>query len=96
MRKIIAPDGRGRKHVFAVRDTDPDSAASRGIPVGPPDLDGIDFEEVKTDLNNRLVEAGILTWQDIQRNPTALSGAVRAVLVGRIVALFKEQEAKHG
>jgi hypothetical protein len=96
MRTVITTDNRGRKTVFLVRDTDPDSAAGRGIPIGPPDFDGLDLEEVKKELNNQLVETGILTWLDVQKNPTALSGAVRSAMVGRIVELYKRQEAKHG
>lgn len=96
MRQVIATDKQGMSKVWLVRDNDPDSAATRGIPIGPPDLLAIDCQEVLRELNNRLVAEKILTWKDIQENSTAVSGAVRAVLVGRIVALYKQQEARNG
>ena len=92
MRRVTWTDRRGWKHVSLVRDNDPDEAGQTGVPVGPPDLDRLDCEEVKRDLNNMLVEMGILTYRDIQRLNTAVSTAVRSVLTTRVVNLYKEME----
>jgi hypothetical protein len=93
MRKVTYTDRRGYKKVALVRDTDPDEAAAQGLPLGPPDLDELDFEEVKKEINNALVQNGLLSLKDMPRQPNAITIAVRAAMVPRIVALFKAQEA---
>lgn len=92
MRQVTWEDKHGYKRVSLVRDTDPDEAAELGIPVGPPNLDFMDWEEVKIEINNVLVQRGCLTWPDVQRNPNAITMAVRAAIVGRIVNLYKLAE----
>ena len=82
----------GYKKVSMIRDTDSDDLAPKGIPVGPPDLDLVDWEEVKKHLNNLLVERGILTYRDIQMNTSAVSTCVRACLTSRIVNVYKLME----
>jgi hypothetical protein len=91
MRQVIWTDRTGCKRISLVRDTDPDEAAEQGIPCGPPDLDLIDWEEVKKEINNYLVERKCLTWLDVQRNQNVISHAVRKALVGRIVYLFRQE-----
>lgn len=92
MRRITYTDKFGYKKVSLIRDTDPDDLAPQGVPVGPPDLDLVDWEEVKRDLNNMLVDRGILTYQDIQRLNTAVSSCVKACLTSKIVILYKHTE----
>lgn len=95
MRRVIHVDKHGLKRVCLLRDSDPDSAAAQGIPVGPPDLNELDMQEVKRELNNLLVEWGVLTWRDVQRNPNAITKAARAAIVGKVVQLYKLQEVSH-
>ena len=54
------------------------------------------MEEVKRDINNFLVEQGVLTIKDLPRHPNAITQAVRSALVGRIVVLYKQQEVNDG
>jgi hypothetical protein len=96
MRKVLYTDRQGFKHAVLVRDTDPDDAAASGLPLGPPDFNQLDMEEVKRDINNSLVEQGVLTIKDLPRHPNAITQAVRSALVGRIVVLYKQQEANDG
>lgn len=92
MRRVTYTDRRGYKKVALVRDEDPDEAAARGLPLGPPDLSELDFEEVKREINNSLVSQGILSIRDLPRQPNGITIAVRQAMVHRIVALFKAQE----
>jgi hypothetical protein len=92
MRQVTYTDKFGYKKVALVRDTDPDDFAEQGVPVGPPDLELVDWEEVKRDLNNILVDRGILTYHDIQRNPSAVSSAVRSCLTSKVVNVYKFME----
>jgi hypothetical protein len=96
MRKVIYTDRLGFKRAALVRDTDPDDAAASGLPLGPPDFNLLDMEEVKRDINNFLVEQGVFNIKDLPRHPNAITQAVRSALVGRIVVLYKQQEANDG
>lgn len=89
MRKVVWIDRRGWKKVSLVRDTDPDTAAPQGLPVGPPDLSEVDCQEVLKEINNRLVDDGLLEIRDLSRQPNAITQAVRAAMVGRIVNAYK-------
>lgn len=95
MRRVTYTDRRGHLKVALVRDTDPDEVASSGLPLGPPNIDGIDWEEVKKEINNAMVRDGVLGIKDLPRHPNSLTAAVRSALVGRIVVLLKQQEAPH-
>jgi hypothetical protein len=89
MRKVVWTDRRGWKKVSLVRDTDPDTAAPQGLPAGPPDLSEVDCQEVLKEINNRLVDEGLLEIRDLSRQPNAITQAVRAAMVGRIVSAYK-------
>ena len=89
MRKVVWTDRRGWKKVSLVRDTDPDTAAPQGLPAGPPDLSEVDCPEVLKEINNRLVDEGLLEIRDLSRQPNAITQAVRAAMVGRIVSAYK-------
>jgi hypothetical protein len=92
MRRVTYTDKFGYKKVALVRDTDSDELAPQGVPIGPPDLSLIDWEEVTRELSNMLVDRGILTYQDIIRQNTAVSTSVKACLTSKIVVLFKQTE----
>ena len=89
MRKVVWTDRRGWKKVSLVRDTDPDSAAPQGLPAGPPDLSEVDCQEVLKEINNRLVDDGLLEIRDLSRQPNAITQAIRAAMLGRIVSAYK-------
>ena len=89
MRKVVWTDRRGWKKVSLVRDTDPDTAAPQGLPAGPPDLSEVDCQEVLKEINNRLVDDGLLEIRDLSRQPHAITQAIRAAMLGRIVSAYK-------
>jgi len=88
-------DRQGYKHIYVIRDDDPDEMAEKGIPLEPPDIQQLAWEEVKRDLHNALVEAGLFTWQDVQRAQNKISAITRTLLKRRVVLLYRldEQEA---
>jgi hypothetical protein len=92
MRQVTYKDRNGYLRVSLIRDTDPEDMAPKGLPVGPPDFELIDWEEVKRQLSNLLVERGILTYTDIQHNPSAVSSCVRSCLTSRVVNVYKQME----
>ena len=76
MRYMIVVDEAGYKRRVAIRDTDGDEVAleGNGIPSGPPDVRDIDWEALKLKINNYLVDNKLFTWDDLERNKTALNG----------------------
>ncbi len=96
LRRIIIEDQDGYKHVRLLRDDDPDDMAEFGVPLDPPDISLIAWEEVKRDLHNALVSHGLFTWQDVQRRQSAISTITRTLLKRRLVLLYRmeEQEVK--
>lgn len=94
MRLVEWTDRHGYKHKSLILDSDPDYKAPEGVLQDPPDVRQLDWDEIQRDLHNALVERGLLTWTDVQREQNGLSGAISAVMKNRIVRLYREA-AKH-
>jgi hypothetical protein len=89
MRRVIWEDRNGYVRASLIRDGDPDEAAEHGVPIEPPDLDKIDFEEVKRDLYNSLVRQSIFTYEDMRNAQNAIRRAVILALHKKVVDLYK-------
>lgn len=89
MREVEWTDRNGRRHRSIIRDNDPDEMAESGIPMDPPDIDMIDWEAVKTDLHNALLDQEIITWDDVVARQTALRSASISSLKRHLVMLYK-------
>lgn len=91
MRAIVIEDKRGYRRRVFVRDNDSDEMASQiGIPGGPPDLDNLDWEFIKRDINKALVNNGLFTWSDIQKSSVGLNAATN-VIKRHLSGLYHEQ-----
>jgi hypothetical protein len=93
MKYIEYIDTQGRKRKSLVRDQDTDP--SIGIPAEPPNLDRIDWEAVKLEIHNQLMDQGLYTWTDVQKAQTAVGGIVLSVVRSKIINLYKE-DSTHG
>ena len=91
MRHVFYTDNRGRKRRTLIRDTDPDSAAERGIPADPPDVLQLDWDSLPAKLHNALVDRGLYTWADVQRSRDGLTGAILDVLRVDLIHLYREE-----
>lgn len=92
MKEIKWTDSDGRRRVRLIRNRDPASVAqTQGIPQEPPDLDRLNWEQIKVDLHNRLMDLGLLTWKDVQRSQTGVTSAILTVLRKRVINLYKEK-----
>ncbi len=89
MKCVKWTDKNGFNHASMIRDGDSDTLAPYGIPCDPPDLNQMDWEELKKELWNRLVDGNILTWADVQRQQTGLTGALRATFLQRLNTLYR-------
>jgi hypothetical protein len=74
-----------------VRDGDPDEMAPQGILQDPPNLDELDWEAIKTDLHNALLDAGLISWRDVQEK-RGMRGAILSALKRPMVYLYREAE----
>jgi hypothetical protein len=89
MKRLTWTDEKGYRHSSLVRDEDTDAFAPYGIPCDPPDLNLLDWEEIKKELWNRLVDQQLFTWADVQHQGLGLSGALRGVLLPRLNVLYR-------
>jgi hypothetical protein len=94
MRTVIVVDRFGYKRAYLCTDDMSDDEAEQGIPQTPPDLDLIEWEEVKKQLNNILVDRGIFTYADVCKAQNAISSACKSVMKNRIVNLYRNREVK--
>lgn len=91
MKETIITDKRGYRRRVFVREQDGDRAAEFGIPAGPPDLDDLDCEFLKREINKALVENRLFTWDDVQRSPVGLN-AVVTVVKRAVSGLYRENQ----
>lgn len=90
MKIVKWTDGRGYIHQSRLRDIDPDTEARNGIPHDPPDLDLIDWDVLKRDLHNALVEKGLITWEDVQQQQNGVSSTAMRVFKRHIIRLYRD------
>jgi hypothetical protein len=94
LKRAIFTNKHGWKYVRLVRDGDSEEAAESGIPVGPPDLNKLDWEGAKKDINNLLVDRDLLTYKDLQRAYTGLASAVAKPIMKRLIQIYKNETYK--
>lgn len=88
MIRVIYEDKEGFKRASLIRDHDPLTAAPSGIPVGPPNVEDIDWDEVKRTLNNLLVMRGLDTTDDVSASNGGLRSAVEIALRKPLLNLY--------
>lgn len=87
MRKVVVTDEQGWLRPFWIRNYDKDTTF--GIPENPPDLNRLDWDGIKREIHNELVNRGLSTWQDVQRQQDAITSIVLSVVRNKIIGLYK-------
>lgn len=95
MKVVEWQDRLGKKRRSLVRDEDPASMAMQGIPLDPPDIELLPWEQIKIDLHNALYDRGIVTWDDVVAQQTALRSAAISALKNHLVKLYRETQGTH-
>jgi hypothetical protein len=91
LKTITWTDADGWKHRSKIRDADPDeSAPTIGIPCNPPNIREIDWEAVKRDINNLLIDRELTSMADLNKRLEHLRNVPQAVLYQRLIALYQE------
>jgi len=92
MRTVIWTDSNGYKHKATVRDRDTDEMAQHGMGLSsdPPDVNGIDWEAVKRNLHNLLIDRNMTTWARVKRSDSQVGGVFIQALKGPFMAWLCE------
>lgn len=90
MKNVIWQDQDGYKHRSLIRDDQPDHMAAEGIPQDPPDINQLDWEGIKREIHNSLVEQGITSWSEVQRRGNAVGSTVASVIRPKIILLYRQ------
>jgi len=91
MKQVEWIDENGWKHLSLIRDNDPDEMAPHGIKSDPPDIGQLDWDQIKKELHNSLVNRRLVSWTDVQQQREGLKGAILGTLRRRIVNLYKNK-----
>jgi len=91
MKIVIFEDKKGKLHRSMLRDDDPEVLASEGIPIDPPNIEGI-LEKAKVELHNELVRRELFDVKSINDHRGALESAVNKHITRNIVKLYLENE----
>jgi len=66
----------------------------KGVPHNPPDITKLDWNEIMRELNNLLIERGLVEMNDLNgQGINLLRSAVQIVITKKIVLLYKSKEA---
>lgn len=92
MRIVVVEDRLGYKRAYWVKNEDPDDMAEEGLPLNPPNLDFLEWEEVKRDLHNMLVDRGLFTWMDVQKAQNGVTSSILGAMRKRLINLYRNRE----
>jgi hypothetical protein len=95
MRKVKWIDRSGWERVSLLRDEDPDEDAPLGVPVEMPDVEQVDWETVKRELHNALVQNGLFDYNDLVINQNGLPPLIAAIIKRQLVTLYKLQKKRY-
>jgi hypothetical protein len=82
----------GKKYRSIVRDKDNDPEI--GLKQSPPDVDLLDWAALKIRLHNALMDACLLTLDDVQRRGQTFNAVVLKALGKPLMQLYQEMENK--
>jgi hypothetical protein len=63
--------------------------ALKGVRLDPPDIEQIDWEAVKRDLHNALIDQGLITQLDISRQQSGITSAILGAVRRRLLLLYR-------
>ncbi len=92
MREVVYEDKHGYLRRVLIRDEDSEEMAPYGVPLGPPDVEMFDWERIKRDINNYLVQNKIETRLDLQ-GKRALE-AICSIVKREVDRVFREKAAE--
>ena len=95
--KIIKYDSDGWMMQSIIKNDMSEEDVNSGIPLNPPDIRSLDWEEIKRELNSLMVERGLITFDNLNGGGhQLLVSAVQSVITKKIVQLYKDIGGKNG
>ena len=91
MKIVEWTDNKGYKRKRAIKDTDSNESAIHGMPLEPPDLERLDWKQLKLDLYHNLMNRDLVSWQDVQYSQNGVTSAILATFKRKIIALYREK-----
>ncbi len=91
MKEVQWTDQDGYLHRSILRDDDDESKPQYGIPIGPPNIEIVDWEGVKREINNLLVQEGISSYTELTNSNSAMP-FVCNVIKRHIATLYRDME----
>lgn len=92
MRLVQWTDSEGYHHLSYVRDNDPDELAPQGVPCDPPDLEQLDWDQIKRDVHNLLVSNRLVDWESVKRAQNGVTSVVNATLRRELLMLYRQND----
>lgn len=74
-----------------IKENMPASDADKGIEYNPPDLNRIDWDAVKREINNDLIKVDLITLKDVAKVNSPLSNIILSAIRPKLIQLYKEQ-----
>lgn len=94
MKPVVYTDKHGFRRRVLIRDQDdPDEMAEYGVPAGPPDLDEIDWDELRRGVHNALTDMGATDWISLQR--TKALNTVASIVKRYLAELYRNKETEN-
>jgi len=93
--KAVTYDEDGWLRRSHVLDTMSALDAHKGVPSNPPDITQLDWNEIKRELNNLLIQRGLIERNDLNgQGINLLRSAVQSVITKKIIMLYKQEATK--
>lgn len=89
MKTVLVENGDGRKHPVYLPDSIPNHQADAGIPAMSINLDDLDWDGIKVEIHNRLVEHGLYTEADLSTKPDVLQQVILSVMRRKLILLYR-------
>jgi len=89
MKRVNWLDEKGVLRCSLLRDTDSETNPRLGIPIEPPPIDTI-LEDAKSEIRTALIEAGLFTWDDVQRQQNSLELIVKRTVHRKLVMAYRQ------
>lgn len=90
MKIVEWKDKDGYERSRMIKEGDPDELAAFGKPLEPPDLERLDWNELKRALYHELKARGLYSWQDVQRSQNGVTSAILTVFRKKVIDLYRE------
>lgn len=89
MKLVTFTDQNGYNHKSLLRDNDTDPAI--GLLQSPPDFTQLDWNEIARNIHNALLDAGLLTVNDVQIRQADFNKIILAKVGKKIFALYQQE-----